>query len=70
MFDTTKLQAGTSSVSAFIAPGKEPGFDIWAEAGRAIELAYREPTPISQAVRVAVAAAVVVAARLRSRPLR
>jgi hypothetical protein len=42
--------------SAFVGPtelrGSQP--DIWTEAGRAIELAYRRPAPMDQAVRVAV----------------
>jgi hypothetical protein len=64
MFDTTKSLAPTHAASAFIAPTELQGLDIWAEAGRAIELAYREPAPISQPVRAAVAVALIVVAKL------
>ena len=68
MFDTTKPRAPAGSASAFVAPTelRGSGFDIWAEAGRATELAYREPAPMSQAVRIAVALALVVAVKLCS----
>jgi hypothetical protein len=68
MFDTTKPQASAGSASAFVAPTglRGSGFDISAEVGRATELAYREPAPMSQAVRIAVALALVVAAKLCS----
>jgi len=66
MSDTTKPRAPAGSASAFVAPTERPGseFDIWAAAGHAIELAYREPAPMSLALRVAVVAALVVAAKL------
>lgn len=66
MFDLAKPQAPAGSASAFIAPIglPGPGSDIWAEAGRATELAYREPAPMNQAVRTAVTLALVVAAKL------
>jgi len=38
--------------------------DIWAKASHAIGLAYREPAPIGQTVRLAIALALVVAAKL------
>jgi hypothetical protein len=61
MFGTTKRETPASSRSAFVAPSEVRGSDIWAQAGRAIELAYREPAPISQTVRVAVAVALLLA---------
>lgn len=73
MFDTMKPQAPAGSASTFIAPTKlwRSGFDIWAEAGRATELAYRQPTPMSQTARIAIAVALAVAAKLCSTgPLR
>jgi hypothetical protein len=68
MFDITKSRAAAGSMSAFITLTelRRSGFDIWAEAGRATELAYRDPTPMSQAVRIAVALVLVVAAKLCS----
>ncbi len=65
MFDTMKLRTAAGSASGFIASGASRS-DIWAEAGRAIELANREQVPMSQAVRAAVVAALVVAAKLCS----
>jgi hypothetical protein len=68
MFDKTKPRASAGSASAFVAPTelRRSDFDIWAEAGRAIELAHRQPAPISQVVRIAVALALVMAAKLCS----
>jgi hypothetical protein len=40
--------------------------DVWAETGRATGPAYRVPAPMRQAVRAAVALALVVAAKLCS----
>jgi hypothetical protein len=68
MFDTTKLRAPAGSASAFVA-STEPRvsrFDIRAEAGRAIELGYRAPTQMGEAVRVAVVVGLVVVAKLCS----
>lgn len=59
MFDTTKPRGTQDAASAFIA-----STDAWAEAGRAIELAHRQLTPIGQVVRQAV---MTFAAKLRSR---
>ena len=66
--DRIKPRAPAGSVSAFVAPTelRESRSDIWSEAGRAIELAYREPAPMSQAARIAVALALVMAAKLCS----
>lgn len=68
MLDTTNPRAPAGSASAFVAQTKLQGSrsDVWSEAGRAIELAYRGPAPMSQAVRIAVALALVVAAKLCS----
>jgi hypothetical protein len=63
MFDTTKHRPSDDPASAFVGPtelrGSQP--DIWTVAGRVIELAYRRPAPMHQAVRVAVAVAIAVA---------
>jgi hypothetical protein len=66
MSNTTRLPATVGSASAFITSSKESGLGIWAQAGRAIELAYRGPAPISQAVRAAIAVALVTAPKLCS----
>jgi hypothetical protein len=66
MFGTTKHHPSEGPASDFGVPtelrGSQP--DIWTEAGRAIELAYRQPAPMDRAVRVAVAVAIAVAAAL------
>jgi hypothetical protein len=65
MFGTKKPQAGAGSTSAFVSPSERSGSDIWAEAGNAIELAYRPPAPVGQAIRVAVAVLRATAGKLR-----
>ena len=57
MFDTTKDRPSEGPAS-----GSRP--DIWTEAGRAIELAYRQPAPMDQAVWVAVPVTIAVVAAL------
>jgi hypothetical protein len=70
MFDTTKYRPSEDPGSAFLGPteprGSQP--DIWTEAGRAIELAYRQPAPVGQAeaVRRTVAVALAIAIALVS----
>jgi hypothetical protein len=66
MLDTRKSQAPSGFASVFVAPAelRGSGFDIWAEASCATELAYREPASMNQAVRVAVVVTLVVAATL------
>jgi hypothetical protein len=68
MSATARLRSLAGSASAFVVPTemRVPRSDIWAEVGRAVELAYREPTPVGQAAGRAVAVALVVWARLRS----
>jgi hypothetical protein len=66
MFDRAKLRTVVGTASAFVLSIERRGSrcDLWADAGHAIELAYRERAPIGQAVRVAVAIALVAAAKL------
>jgi hypothetical protein len=66
MVDITKPLALPRSVSGFITSARSRGanVDTEAEVGRAIELAYLEPAPVSQAVRIAVTLALVIAAKL------
>lgn len=66
MFDTTKPRTPAGPASAFVVPTERRASrpDIWAEAGHAIEVAYGEPAPIGRALRLAIAIALVVAAKL------
>jgi hypothetical protein len=64
VFDTMKTLPTAGTASAFVVSHELPAAkaDIWSQAGAAIELANRAPA--SHAVRVAIALALVVAARL------
>ena len=66
MPDTAKRQSVTATAIAFVIPTETPRSrpDIWAETGRTVELAYREPAPIGQTVRVAIALALLVVVKL------
>ena len=68
MFETTNLRPPAASASAFVAAteAQGSGSDIWTDAGRAIELAYCHPSPISQVMRISVVVALGVAAKLYS----
>ena len=66
MPETTKPRLPASPASAFFMPTGARGWppDVWAEAGRGLEAAHCGPAPFGRAVRVAVAATLVVAAKL------
>jgi hypothetical protein len=70
MLDTGQNRPSDDPASAFVGPtelrGSQPA--IWTEAGRAIELAYRQPAPAGQAeaVRGTVAVALAIAMALVS----
>jgi hypothetical protein len=68
MLGTRQHRPSAGPASAFFIPteprGSQP--DIWTEAGRAIESAYRQPAPVGQAeaVRGTVAVALAIAIAL------
>ena len=67
MFDRAKLSRRPRITSAFISSGgsRTSRQDVWADAGRSIELAYRRQGLIgATASRAVIALALVVAARL------
>jgi hypothetical protein len=68
MLDTPKPKTLARYASDFIAPTgqRRSAFNIWEEAGRATEQAYRVPMPMRLTVRIAVALALVVVAKLCS----
>jgi hypothetical protein len=66
MFDPLRCRPLSGTASGFVVPTEMGGSrpDIWGEAGRAVELAYRESAPIGLTVRVAVALALTVIVKL------
>jgi hypothetical protein len=66
MFNPRRCRPLSGTASGFLVPTEAGGSrpDIWGEAGRAIELAYREPAPIGLTVRVAIALALTVVVKL------
>jgi len=66
MCEIAKFRMSASATSAFVSSdaSQESRHDIWAEAGRCIELAYCRPLPIGTAARAVTALAIVPAAKL------
>ena len=66
MFEIAKFQMPESATSAFMPSdaSQDSRRDMWAEAGRSIELAYCGPLPIGMATRAVIALAIVAAAKL------
>jgi hypothetical protein len=62
MFHPTRHWFASAASDFVVRSASRP--DVWAETGRAIELAYGRPAPIGQVVRLAIAIALLAAFKL------